>query len=177
VLTALVINGFPVERNGKGKMTHLAPQLLQEGWSLLLFPEGTRSEDGWMNTIRLGSASLCCALGVPAVPIAIRGTYAAMPRDRGWPVPGRPRVSVRYGRPLLPAEGENMRDFNRRLASALARLWSEENLGWYEALRADDRTALARSSGPRTAASWRRTWASGRTLAGHDAREVWARDS
>jgi 1-acyl-sn-glycerol-3-phosphate acyltransferase len=176
VLTALVINGFPVERGGKGKMTQLAPQLLQDGWSLLLFPEGTRSEDGWMNPVRLGSASLCVALGVPAVPIAIRGTYAAMPRGRGWPVPGRPRVSVRFGRPLFPAEGETMRDFNRRLAPALARLWNEEDQGWYESLRADEATALAHPAGPKPAASWRRTWAAGRPLPGDEGRGVWAQN-
>ncbi|MFI6542812.1 lysophospholipid acyltransferase family protein [Streptomyces prunicolor] len=174
VLTALVINGFPVERNGTGRRAVLARELAEDGWSLLLFPEGTRSQDGWMNPIRLGSAYLCCELGIPAVPIAIRGSFAAMPRGRSWPVPGRPRVSVRYGRPLVPDEGESVRDFNSRLAPALARLWNEEDVGWYRSLRADSRTALSGPTGPAGAAPWRRVWEAGRPLSGGgDAPRTW----
>jgi 1-acyl-sn-glycerol-3-phosphate acyltransferase len=176
VLTALAINGFPIDRKRPGRLKSLAPQLLEDGWSLLLFPEGTRSEDGWMNPVRLGSAHLCCSVGVPAVPIAIRGTYAAMPRGRSWPVPGRPRVSVRYGRPLFPAKGENAREFNKRLTPALARLWNEEDLGWYAAMRADAQTALTGPAGPQQAASWRRIWTSGRPLARPDQPRVWPED-
>lgn len=173
VLTALTVNGFPIERSGKGQLTQFATELVQDRWSILLFPEGTRSQDGWMNPIRLGCAHLCCTLGVPAVPIAIRGSFAAMPRGRRLPVPGRPRVSVRYGRPLVPAEGESMRAFNARLAPELARLWNEEDLGWYGALRSDDRTALAGPTGPRGAAAWRRIWESGRPLPDGKAPPAW----
>ncbi|WP_327288745.1 lysophospholipid acyltransferase family protein [Streptomyces sp. NBC_01198] len=164
VLTALAINGFPVERKGSNRLRSLAPQLVAERWNLLLFPEGTRSEDGWMNRVRAGSAHLCCGFGIPAVPIAVRGSYAAMPRGRGWPIPGRPRVSVRYGDPLHPQPGENAWDFNTRLATAVARLWNEEELGWYGALREPRESAVARPAGPPAAGSWRRSWESGRPL-------------
>ncbi|WP_326718431.1 1-acyl-sn-glycerol-3-phosphate acyltransferase [Streptomyces sp. NBC_00243] len=177
VLTALVFNGFPVERDGRGKTASQAPQLLRAGWSLLLFPEGTRSQDGWMTRIRLGSAYLCCRLGVPAVPVAIRGTYAAMPRGRTWPVPGRPRVSVRYGRPVIPMEGESIRDFNKRLADALARLWNEEDLGWYAAQRADVSTAPADPAAAAPAGSWRRSWASSRPSAATQRPRAWTGDA
>jgi 1-acyl-sn-glycerol-3-phosphate acyltransferase len=162
--TALVINGFPVERKGSKRLKSLAPDLVADGWNLLLFPEGTRSEDGWMNRVRAGSAHLCCGFGIPAVPIAVRGSFAAMPRGRGWPIPGRPRVSVRFGRALYPRPGENAWDFNVRLSSAIARLWNEEDLGWYGALRDSPESALARPGGPERAASWRRVWESSRPL-------------
>lgn len=164
VATSLVINGFPVERRSSRRLKSLAPQLVAEGWNLLLFPEGTRSADGWMNRVRAGSAHLCCGFGIAAVPIAVRGSFAAMPRGRGWPVPGRQRVSVRFGRPLHPEEGESVRDFNARLSSAVARLWNEEDLGWYEAQREPAGPAAARPSGPGKAASWRRVWEAGRPL-------------
>ncbi|TGB15123.1 lysophospholipid acyltransferase family protein [Streptomyces sp. MZ04] len=163
-VTALVINGFPVERRGSTRLKSLAPELVKDGWNLLLFPEGTRSADGWMNRVQAGSAYLCCAFDIPAVPVAIRGSFAAMPRGRGWPVPGRPRVSVRFGRPLRPEPGESARAFNSRLASAIARLWNEEELGWYGALRQDEPASLAGPKGPPQAASWRRVWEAGRPL-------------
>src|SRR5690606_5885739 len=80
VTSALFFNTFPVERHGQRRLRSLAVDLLDEGWNLLLFPEGTRSEDGWMGAFKTGTAQLCVSRGVPVVPVALRGAYAAMPR-------------------------------------------------------------------------------------------------
>jgi 1-acyl-sn-glycerol-3-phosphate acyltransferase len=176
ITTALLFNAFPVERYRSRRLRSLAAELVDDGWSLLLYPEGTRSEDGWMNPFRVGAAHLCVAKALPVVPIAISGSYAAMPRGRGWPQPGRPRIAVRYGRPLYPAEGEKAGDFRHRMAEAVSRLAAEEELGWYGALRAvadgtleipgyGTRRALAGAppaTGGAPAARWRRVWASTR---------------
>ena len=162
-VTALVFNAFPVERHRSRRLRSLAPRLLARGWNLLLFPEGTRSEDGWMAPLRMGAAHLCVSQNVPAVPVVLRGTYAAMPRGRNWPMPGRPRVVLHYGAPIHPAEGEEARAFNARLTNAFAQLWAEEDLGWYGSLRAQAKGELALPSGP-PAASWRRMWESTRPV-------------
>jgi 1-acyl-sn-glycerol-3-phosphate acyltransferase len=193
-LTALVFNAFPVERHRSRRLRSLAPFLLAKGWSLLLFPEGTRSEDGWMAPLRLGAAHLCVTNNVPIVPVVLRGTYAAMPRGRNWPMPGRPRVVVRYGPALHPKDGEGARGFNIRVGQAIARLWSEEELGWYGSLRAQAEGRLALPTGPeavlsaalepaaalapvqapvKKVASWRRTWESTRPLASRSRRSAW----
>jgi 1-acyl-sn-glycerol-3-phosphate acyltransferase len=155
----------------------LAVELLDEGWNLLLFPEGTRSEDGWMSAFKPGTAQLCVSKGVPVVPVALRGAYAAMPRGRNWPVPGRPRISVRYGRPLHPLEGEGFRELRTRMMRSVVRLSAEEELGWYGALRAEADEALplptrATSETPETA-GWRRIWESTRPLDEPPRRRVW----
>lgn len=192
--TALIFNAFPVERHGadrgaarrgpnrdairRGGATSLdsASALLVDGWNLLLFPEATRSQDGWMRRFRLGTAQLCCQHGVGAVPIAVRGSYAAMPRGRNWPRPGRPTVVVRYGRPLYPGPGESVRDFSGRLERTVARLWAEQDVGWWESLRGSANEDAAGAAPPRTAtkqvaaargpeaASWRRIWEASRPL-------------
>jgi len=136
ITTALLFNAFPVERYRSRRLRSLAAELVDDGWSLLLYPEGTRSEDGWMNPFRVGAAHLCVAKALPVVPIAISGSYAAMPRGRGWPQRGRPRIAIRYGRPLHPAEGEKAGAFRRRMVEAVTRLAAEEEIGWYGALRA-----------------------------------------
>lgn len=171
-VTALVFNAFPVERYRSRRLRSLAPDLLARGWSLLLFPEATRSEDGWMSHLRLGAAHLCVTQQVPAVPIALRGTYAAMPRGRNWPVPGRPRVVVRYGSPVMPRDGEDTRAFNARLGQSIARLWAEEELGWYGSLRAQARGDLTLPTGP-PVAPWRRIWESSRPLRHPDPPRTW----
>jgi 1-acyl-sn-glycerol-3-phosphate acyltransferase len=175
-LTAIFFNAFPVERYGSRRLRSLALRLVDDGWSLLLYPEGTRSEDGWINPFKLGAAMLCVTKGIPCVPIALRGSYAAMPRGRNWPQPGRPRVAVRYGRPLVPEEGEDVRAFRLRMAKAISQLAAEEDLGWYGALRAAADGELDVPGGAQSVrpgaiavptgekgtpvAAWRRVWAS-----------------
>ncbi len=159
ITTALLFNAFPVERYRSRRLRSLAAELVDDGWSLLLYPEGTRSEDGWMNPFRVGAAHLCVAKALPVVPIAISGSYAAMPRGRGWPLRGRPRIAIRYGRPLHPAEGEKAGAFRRRMVEAVTRLAAEEEIGWYGITG----TAPAPSiRGGGQMARWRRIWASTR---------------
>lgn len=175
-VTTLVFNAFPVERQGSRRARSLAPALLEDGWSLLLFPEGTRSPDGWMSRFRLGPAHLCCQYGVPAVPIGIRGTYAAMSRGRFWPQRGRPAVAVRYGPPVYPEVGESTRDFGERVQGEVARLWTEHDVGWWRSLRAQADGTLELPTGPR-GARWRRIWESTRPLPDPGRARVWARRS
>jgi len=189
VVTTLVFNAFPIERRGSDRRPSLAPQLLSQGWNLLLFPEGTRSEDGWMSPPRLGPAHLCVQRRVPMVPVVLRGTYAAMPRARNWPMPGQQRVVVRYGKPLYPAANEGARALHQRMVQSLARLWAEDELGWYGSLRAQARGELALPSGPPETAgdgsravvpagSWRRVWEASRPLPSTSKHyRVWQRGS
>src|SRR5258708_3147191 len=92
ITTALLFNAFPVERYRSRRLRSLAAELVDDGWSLLLYPEGTRSEDGWMNPFRVGAAHLCVAKALPVVPIAISGSYAAMPPRPRRPLPRHPRL-------------------------------------------------------------------------------------
>src|SRR5262245_53193106 len=105
--TALMYGAFPIERGGTaGKATTKARELLDDGWSLVVFPEGARSADGHVQRFRHGTARLCLEAAIAAVPIGIRGAYQAMPKGRNWPIKGRRPVTVRYGRPIEPVEGE-----------------------------------------------------------------------
>jgi len=153
--TALVFNAFPVERSGgKGRATHLAGEMLREGWSLLVFPEGTRSKDGWVREFRMGAARLAVEHAVPVVPVALRGTYQAMPRGASWPAKGRKPVTVRFGRALWPRAGESAADFNQRMRAGLAITLNEDRSTWWDAIRTGTQDDAA---GPQVA-RWRRVW-------------------
>ncbi|TML02245.1 MAG: 1-acyl-sn-glycerol-3-phosphate acyltransferase [Actinobacteria bacterium] len=170
--TALVFNTFPIERTGGKRATVTARQLITEGWNILVFPEGTRSKDGWVGRWRHGAARLATEYRVPVVPVAIRGTYAAMPRGRSWPNKGRMPVSVRFGRALSPADGEDFGSLSRRLQQELARLWDEDATNWYASLRRDAEGHTPSVAGPQ-AARWRRVWESSRPLPRTGRRKVW----
>jgi 1-acyl-sn-glycerol-3-phosphate acyltransferase len=156
--SALVFATFPIERHGSG-LSDTPAKLLAEGWSIVMFPEGTRSPDGWTRRFRPGAAALARAAGVPIVPVAIRGSFAAMPRGRNWPIPGRPAISVRYGQPIRPQPDENTLALNARVSSAIARLLDEDETDWYSAARRAAHGQTPASTGPQVA-DWRRVWAS-----------------
>jgi 1-acyl-sn-glycerol-3-phosphate acyltransferase len=156
--SALVFATFPIERHGHG-LSDTPTKLIAAGWSIVMFPEGTRSPDGWTRRFRPGAAALARTHGIPVVPVAISGSYAAMPRGRNWPKPGRPPVHVRYGRPVRPLEGENTLALNGRVSAALSALLDEDDSDWYAAARRAATNVTPPSSGP-DVANWRRVWAS-----------------
>lgn len=172
--TAIAFNAFPVDRAGGRRDTSTAQLLLRDGWSLVVFPEGTRSRDGWVGRFRHGAARLCVEEGVPAVPIAIRGAYAAMPRGSGWPRRGRPPISVRYGRPQVPASGEDHRAFSARLRGELARAWDEDATTWWDSLQRAASGATPEPSGP-AAPEWRRIWEATKSPPRPGRTRVWSR--
>lgn len=113
--TALFFNSYPVNRDGRSEGTGMSARLLRAGVSVLIFPEGSRSRDGLMKPFKPGAAALCCAERVPCLPIALLGTREAMPVGRGWPRPGRPRVTMLVGRPMRAGRGEPPEAFSRRV--------------------------------------------------------------
>jgi 1-acyl-sn-glycerol-3-phosphate acyltransferase len=150
--SALVFNTFPIERRG-GSESPLPGKLLSQGWSILVYPEGTRSPDGLPGRFRMGAAWLAVSHSVPVIPVGLRGTYAAMPRGRGWPRPGRSRVAVRYGAPIFPAPGETPRELAPKIASAVRDLIAEDATSWWDVQRGHARVDEVPPPG-----SWRRIW-------------------
>lgn len=154
--SSIVFNTFPIDRRG-GSMATTPGEVLEQGWSLVIFPEGTRSTDGWIGTFRMGAAFLAHEHGVPIVPVAHRGTFAAMPRGQDWPSRGRRQLTVRFGEPLRPHEGESVRDFAPRVKDAVAALLDEDQSTWWESRRRVASGTTPDPSGPQVA-QWRRVW-------------------
>jgi long-chain acyl-CoA synthetase len=72
---------------------------LKHGKALMIFPEGTRSIDGHIAEFKKGAAILAYELGVPIVPVGIRGTFQAWPRGGGFRF--HP-VEFHFGKPIDP---------------------------------------------------------------------------
>ena len=65
--------------SARGAIAEMRGRLLAKT-SVVLFPEGTRSEDGALAPFREGGFRLAIELGVPVVPLAVRGTERALPK-------------------------------------------------------------------------------------------------
>ena len=155
--TSLVFNAAPVDRVSGGSQS-LAEQLLGDGHPLLLFPEGTRSHDGYAGRFRGGAAHLGRRAEVSIVPIAIEGTWRAMPRGQAWPTTGRPRVRISFGTPLHAGPGDTTLELTRRLEAAIEVLLDEQRTDWWTSLRNQAAGTTPGLRGP-DMAPWRRRWA------------------
>ncbi len=120
---ALLFNAFPFNRSASPRTTLAqCTALLDSGWSILLYPEGTRSTDGQIGNFKGGVGLLAVASGVPVVPIGLSGLFAVMPRGRHLPRPGS--VTVRFGPPLRFLPGTHGRDATAAIELAVRALVS-----------------------------------------------------
>lgn len=67
---------------------HDAEQRLQAGMSLVVFPEGRRTDDGHMGQFKSGAFKLAQEFNLSVVPISISGSYRVMPRSTFNVTPG-----------------------------------------------------------------------------------------
>ena len=80
-------------KNLKNSILKMA-EVLKQGKSIVIFPEGKRTHDGAMNPFRKTFAILSKELNVPILPVCIQGAFKAMPRGRILPMPNH--ISVEY---------------------------------------------------------------------------------
>jgi 1-acyl-sn-glycerol-3-phosphate acyltransferase len=157
--SALAMGAFPIERSKVGRRSaDQAAELLEDGWSLLIFPEGGRSPDGWGQGHRGGAAYLSLRTGVPVVPVHIQGTNRIFAKGDTRPRPGTTRVT--FGAPLRPAEDDNANRFAARIEAEVAALADEASTDWWTARRRAAAGSTPSLTGPQMT-SWRRAWALG----------------
>jgi 1-acyl-sn-glycerol-3-phosphate acyltransferase len=113
------LGAFPFDRKRRGATESFAAaeRLLAAGWSVLIFPEGTRSRDGSMAPFKPGAGLLAVRSGRQVLPVRIAGTDQVL--RPGSRIPHRARVEVRFGAPLVALPNEDARAFTARLESAV----------------------------------------------------------
>ncbi|MBI4311541.1 MAG: AMP-binding protein [Chloroflexi bacterium] len=98
-VAAFLFNAFPFSRTDSIRPSlERCSKLIERGWSVLIYPEGTRSNDGRMGSFKSGAGLMAVELGVPVVPVNVEGTNAVLPKDIARPRRGH--VTVRFGKPL-----------------------------------------------------------------------------
>jgi 1-acyl-sn-glycerol-3-phosphate acyltransferase len=157
--SALVIGAIPIERSKVTRRSaDQAAELIGAGWSMLIFPEGGRSPDGWGQPFRGGAAYLSSRCNVPVVPLHIEGTARILRKGAKMPTPANVRVT--YGVPRLPADGENATRFAERIERSVAELADEATTDWWQARQRAASGTTPALTGP-DAPAWRRAWALG----------------
>jgi len=101
-LASLVFNIFPLPQREAGAREALryAGSLVADGYSILIFPEGRRTDSGELGRFQPGVGMLAARLGVPIVPVRLTGLERVLHKDARFPTMGR--AGVRFGKPIRP---------------------------------------------------------------------------
>jgi 1-acyl-sn-glycerol-3-phosphate acyltransferase len=156
---AFLLNAVPIERQRVSRdSANRVANLLAEGWSMLIFPEGGRSPDGWGQPHRAGAAWLATRTGRPIVPVHMEGTRQIIAKGSGRLRPGTTYVT--FGRPLRPEPAGDPRVLADELEHSISALADEQTTDWWTARRRAATWSSPSLTGPE-AGAWRRTWALG----------------
>jgi 1-acyl-sn-glycerol-3-phosphate acyltransferase len=119
------------DKESKEKMIEESLQCLNEGTSLMIFPEGTRSTDNQIGFYKRGAFQLAIAADKPILPVLIEGTGNILPKH-GLIFGGFHNITIRVLDPVMPADfGTNDCDelamkFQVMMADALRELRNEK---------------------------------------------------
>jgi 1-acyl-sn-glycerol-3-phosphate acyltransferase len=103
------VDAIPIDREGTG-LGGLKETLkrLKRAELVLIFPEGTRTRDGEVASLKPGFVALARRAGVPLLPVGIDGAFQAWPRWRR--LPGRAVIHIVFGPPIFPDEISRLED-------------------------------------------------------------------
>jgi 1-acyl-sn-glycerol-3-phosphate acyltransferase len=157
--SAVALAAIPIDRTTVSRRSlHLAEDLLDEGWNLVIFPEGGRTPDGWAQEFKAGAAYLATRRGVPVVPVHLEGSRRVWRKGGGL---HRSETTVTFGAPIRPGGSlADARALGLAMEAAVAVLADEQATDWWAARRRAATGTTPPLRGPQ-AAGWRRSWALG----------------
>jgi long-chain acyl-CoA synthetase len=94
-LVTALFNVFPLpQKTGFRGSFSFAGESADRGYSILVFPEGRRTQDGNMSPFQAGIGLLATNLNVPVVPVKIDGLYELKKAGRKLARPGAVKVTI-----------------------------------------------------------------------------------
>jgi len=120
-LAALVFNAFPLPQQEVGARQTLryVGRLVEAGYSVLIFPEGVRTNRGEINRFRPGIGMIASRLEIPVVPVRLEGLDRVLHTSWRMARPGRVRVA--FGAPIRLL-GDDYEAFARQVETAVRSL-------------------------------------------------------
>jgi long-chain acyl-CoA synthetase len=115
-LAVALFNVFPLpQQSGVRESFAFAGESVDRGYSVVVFPEGRRTQDGEPSRFRSGVGMLAQKLGVPVVPLRIDGLFAM--KSSGRKIAHRGELKVMIGKPLRFSPVAAAEEITRQLES------------------------------------------------------------
>jgi long-chain acyl-CoA synthetase len=117
-LAALAFNAFPLPQREAGARQTLRymGELVDAGYSILIFPEGHHTDTGGIDRFKAGIGMIAARLNVPVVPVRLEGVDRVL--HRTWLMARPGCVRVRFGKPLTLA-GDDFEALARKVEQAV----------------------------------------------------------
>ena len=113
-LVLALFHVFPLPvRSGFRKSFEFAGDLVDRGWSVLVFPEGVLTPDGAIGPFRTGIGLLVTHLRVPVIPMRLEGLFDLREANKHSTSPGH--IRVRVGAPVTFPESAQPEEITREL--------------------------------------------------------------
>ena len=122
-LASLFFNAFPLPQRESGTRQTLRyiGELVSRGYSILIYPEGKRTQAGEIAQFQPGAAMIAARLDIPVVPVRLEGLDRVL--HQSWKFPQRGPVRVTFGAPIS-LKGNDYADMAGRLEAAVKVLGS-----------------------------------------------------
>ena len=102
---------LPVDRDDPMKSIAILHRAMEQGSSIVIFPEGTRSRDGALLPFKKGAFVAAIEMGYPVVPVVLKGTRRVMPKGGYLSIhPGEIEIVIK---PPIPTKGLSYEDRDR----------------------------------------------------------------
>jgi long-chain acyl-CoA synthetase len=120
-LAATFFNAFPLPQRETGTRQTLRyiGDLIGQGFSLLIFPEGRRTEKGEISRFQPGVGMIASKLGIPVVPVRIVGLDRIL--HHTWKFPARGHATVAFG-PAMWLKGNDYAALSLSVEEAVRQL-------------------------------------------------------
>ncbi len=120
-LIVSLFNVFPLpQHSGYRGSFAFAGDLVDRGWSVLVFPEGRRTRDGRMGPFRAGIGLLAARLQAPVVPLRLGGIFERKAAGKRWARAGQIKVAI--GAPIAFKESDSAEEIARILEQRVSAL-------------------------------------------------------
>jgi 1-acyl-sn-glycerol-3-phosphate acyltransferase len=141
------VGQIPIRREGGSASERAlasATEVLESGGVFGIYPEGTRTRDGYLHRGHTGVARLALRTGAPIVPVGMIGTDEIQPTDRKMPRVMR-ELTIRFGTPITGARVEGkehdrlvLRQITDELMFEIQQLSGYEYVDTYATKKAED---------------------------------------
>jgi long-chain acyl-CoA synthetase len=120
-LASLFFNAFPLPQRESGTRQTLRyiGELVSGGYSVLIYPEGRRTQQGEIARFQPGTAMIAARLDVPVVPVRLEGLERIL--HQSWKFPQRGKARVTFGAPIS-LQGHDYAELATQIESAVRRL-------------------------------------------------------
>ena len=120
-LASLFFNAFPLPQRESGTRQTLRyiGELISRGYSILIYPEGKRTQAGEIARFQPGAAMIAARLDIPVVPVRLEGLDRVL--HQSWKFPQRGHARVTFGAPIS-LKGNDYAEMAGRLEAAVTAL-------------------------------------------------------